>query len=154
MVPTYTSAVSATFAAWNPARDCYPTCIGQISPTERRLSMTILPAPPEANALAVAAQWIAGVLTGPVATSLAIISIASLGYFMLNGRLDIRRGFRIVLGCFILFGAPALALGFRSATHNLSEERAPEPQIASVLTMPSHSVNNSADPYAGAAVRR
>lgn len=116
--------------------------------------MSILPATADTNALSVAVQWIAGVLTGPVATSLAVISIASLGYLMLNGRLDLRRGFRIVLGCFILFGAPALALGFRSATHNLSEERVSEPQIASVLTMPSHSVNNSADPYAGAAVRR
>ncbi|MEC7796870.1 MAG: TrbC/VirB2 family protein [Pseudomonadota bacterium] len=118
--------------------------------------MTLLPPPPETNALSVAAQWIADVLTGPVATSLAVISIAALGYLMLNGRLDLRRGLRIVLGCFILFGAPTIALGLRNATPALARERQQEPQMstASALTLPSRMANSSADPYAGAAVRR
>ncbi|WAC59781.1 TrbC/VirB2 family protein [Brevundimonas sp. SL130] len=117
--------------------------------------MTVLPPPPETNALSVAAQWIADVLTGPVATSLAVISIAALGYLILNGRLDLRRGLRIVLGCFILFGAPTIALGFRDATHNLERERAtPQMMSPTVLTPPSRTMNSSADPYAGAAVRR
>jgi type IV secretory pathway VirB2 component (pilin) len=118
--------------------------------------MTVLPPSPETNALSVAAQWIADVLTGPVATSLAVISIAALGYLMLSGRLDLRRGLRIVLGCFILFGAPAIALGFRHATQNLAGEQATEPPKtpSPVLASPSRTATSSADPYAGAAVRR
>jgi type IV secretory pathway VirB2 component (pilin) len=117
--------------------------------------MAVLPPSPEANALAVAAQWIADVLTGPVATSLAVISIAALGYLMLSGRLEIRRGLRIVLGCFILFSAPTIALGLRNATHDLERERTTLRMMKpTVLTPPSRTMDNSADPYAGAAVRR
>lgn len=117
--------------------------------------MTILPPPPGTNSLSVAAQWTADILTGPVATSLAVISIAAIGYLMLNGRLDVRRGLRIVLGCFILFGAPAVAVGLRNATQHLEGERATPPMANPTnLTSPLLTAKSSADPYAGAAVRR
>jgi type IV secretion system protein VirB2 len=61
-----------------------------------------------------AAQWLQGTLLGTVATVLAVIAIASVGFMMLTGRMDWRRGGVVILGCFILFGAVSIVSGIRS----------------------------------------
>ena len=62
-----------------------------------------------------ALAWLEGTLLGTAATVIAILAVAGFGLLMLGGRTDWRRGVRIVVGCFILFGAPAIAAGILSA---------------------------------------
>lgn len=50
-------------------------------------------------------------LLGPIATALCVLGVAFLGAMMLTGRWHLRRGFRVVLGCFVL-----LALKQRSGS--------------------------------------
>jgi type IV secretion system protein VirB2 len=62
-----------------------------------------------------AARWLQGTLLGTVATVLAVIAIASVGFLMLTGRMNWRHGAVVVLGCFILFGAASIVAGIQSA---------------------------------------
>jgi type IV secretory pathway VirB2 component (pilin) len=62
------------------------------------------------NSVIVAAtQWIEVTLLGSVATGVAVIAVAFVGFGMLTGRVGWRRGLQVVLGVFILFGAPMIA---------------------------------------------
>ena len=72
-------------------------------------------APSEANALVSAVSWIQNILLGPFATAIAVIAVALIGFMMLTGRLNIRRGAYVILGCFIVFGAPVIVSGFGNA---------------------------------------
>ena len=69
------------------------------------------PDSPGKNAIASAVGWFQGALLGSIATIVAIIAIASVGFLMLTGRIDIRRAARVVFGCFIIFGASTIASG-------------------------------------------
>ncbi len=40
------------------------------------------------------------------------IALAGIGFVMLAGRVDLRRGATVILGCFILFAAPSMANSF------------------------------------------
>lgn len=53
--------------------------------------------------------WIEGVLFGPVAVIFCVIAVAFVGAAMMTGRLAVRRGALVIVGCFILFGAPIIA---------------------------------------------
>jgi hypothetical protein len=59
--------------------------------------------------------WLQGTLLGSAATIIAILAVAMFGLMMLWGHIDRWRGVRIVIGCFILFGAPAIAAGLLTA---------------------------------------
>jgi type IV secretion system protein VirB2 len=61
-----------------------------------------------------AVQWLQGTLLGTVATVLAVIAVACVGFLMLTGRMDWRRGGVVILGCFILFGAVSIVSGIRA----------------------------------------
>lgn len=61
-----------------------------------------------------AVQWLQGTLLGTVATVVAVIAIACVGFMMLTGRLNWRYGAVVILGCFILFGAASIVAGIRS----------------------------------------
>jgi type IV secretion system protein VirB2 len=50
-------------------------------------------------------QW----LLGSVATGIAVLAVAFVGFGLLGGRLNWRTGARVVMGVFILFGAPMIA---------------------------------------------
>jgi type IV secretion system protein VirB2 len=58
--------------------------------------------------------WLQGTLLGSVATTLAVIAIASVGFMMLTGRMNWRAGAGVVMGCFILFSAPSIAAGIQT----------------------------------------
>ncbi len=58
--------------------------------------------------------WIQGTLLGTVATTAAVIAVASVGLMMLTGRINWRFGATVVFGLFILFGAGAIVGGIRS----------------------------------------
>jgi type IV secretion system protein VirB2 len=60
-------------------------------------------------------QWIQGTLLGNVATSVAVIAVAVVGFMMLTGRMNWRHGVTVIIGCFILFGAAAIVAGIQLA---------------------------------------
>ena len=115
--------------------------------------------PPQTGVLAAASNLVLDVVFGPVATAIAILAIASIGFAMLFGRVDVRRGLTIVLGCFVLFGAREIAAGFMAASLGdvaiLADASAPPPpNYAKPLPTTQNKSNDNYDPYAGASVIR
>ncbi|MGZ8332081.1 MAG: TrbC/VirB2 family protein, partial [Allosphingosinicella sp.] len=70
--------------------------------------------PGGSGALVAAVHWLQATLLGTVATTVAVICVATVGLMMLSGRMDLRRGATVVVGCFILFGASSIAAGIQS----------------------------------------
>ncbi|MEJ7934880.1 TrbC/VirB2 family protein [Sphingobium sp. AN558] len=62
-----------------------------------------------------AVHWLEGTLLGTVATVVAVMAVASVGFLMLTGRMNWRYGATVILGCFILFGAASIVAGIQSA---------------------------------------
>lgn len=62
-----------------------------------------------------AVRWLQGTLLGTVATVVAVIAVASVGFLMLTGRMNWRYGGTVILGCFILFGAASIVAGIQSS---------------------------------------
>lgn len=52
--------------------------------------------------------WMQGILLGPIATALAVMAVAGVGFMMLTGRMNWRYGATVIIGVFIIFGAPRL----------------------------------------------
>ena len=70
---------------------------------------------PEGSGVLVrAVQWLQGTLLGTIATVVAVIAVASVGFLMLTGRINWRYGATVILGCFILFGAASIVAGIQS----------------------------------------
>jgi type IV secretion system protein VirB2 len=61
-----------------------------------------------------AVRWLQGTLLGTVATVVAIIAVAAVGFMMLTGRINWRYGATVIVGCFILFGAASIVAGIQS----------------------------------------
>lgn len=116
--------------------------------------------PAEPNAFLAAALWVQAVLLGPVATSIAVIAVASIGLMMLSGRMNVRRGATVLIGCFILFGAGAIAQGLRGLSASVGGDGppaqvAPPPELeVAPIIPPQPEPPASNDPYAGASLRR
>lgn len=112
---------------------------------------------PQASVFQAAIGWIEAILLGPVGTSLAVIAVASVGFLMLSGRINLKRGATVILGCFILFGASSIAHGLRGLAAGSAPE-APRAQAGRAPEAPPDLVPASppppTDPYAGAALRR
>lgn len=66
-----------------------------------------------------ALEWVQGTLLGNLATTAAVIAVAVVGFLMLTGRIEWRRGLVVVVGCFIIFGATAIVAGIRSVAGGL-----------------------------------
>jgi len=114
--------------------------------------VTFLSSPNDAPALISAVEWVRDLLTGTIGTSVAVLAIAWVGFALLQGRIPVWAGVRVVLGCFILFGAPVIAAAFLQMAR-------PEPNVsftaATRLTPPANTLPNHPpqfDPYAGASV--
>jgi type IV secretion system protein VirB2 len=75
--------------------------------------------PAGSSALIAALDWVQGTLLGNLATSAAVIAVAVVGFLMLTGRMDWRRGLTVVVGCFIVFGAVSIVAGIRSLAGGL-----------------------------------
>ena len=104
------------------------------------------------SALADAIGWINGVLLGNLAVSLCVLAVALIGLLMLSGRVPVRQGMRVVLGCFILLGAPVIAAGL-SGVWQRASPATPEP-VAVTQQPRSDLPPADYDPYAGASLRR
>jgi len=70
--------------------------------------------PSGSGAIVNAVRWLQGTLLGTVATVVAVIAVASVGFLMLTGRMNWRYGATVILGCFILFGAAGIVAGIQS----------------------------------------
>jgi type IV secretion system protein VirB2 len=66
---------------------------------------------PISNAL----LWLQGTLLGTVATTVAVMAVAAVGFMMLTGRMNWRFGATVIVGVFILFGATTIVAGIQSA---------------------------------------
>jgi type IV secretion system protein VirB2 len=62
-----------------------------------------------------ALAWLQGTLLGNVATMVAVMAVAAVGFLMLTGRMNWRFGATVIIGCFILFGAASIVAGIQSA---------------------------------------
>jgi len=105
----------------------------------------------DSNSLVAATAWLAQLMTGSIGTAIAVIAVAWTGFSMLHGRISARDAARIVLGCFILFGAPTIARSFLG--HQAPSRPAARAEIYTTppgFVAPPSQQNN--DPYAGASV--
>jgi type IV secretory pathway VirB2 component (pilin) len=108
--------------------------------------------PAGASVLVAAVSWLQGTFLGTLATTVAIIAVASVGLMMLAGRMNLRHGLTVILGSFILFGAPAIVAGIQSmAGTGYAGGYAPPPPAAPPAALPPPPPVNP-DPYAGASV--
>ena len=73
------------------------------------------PDPAGSGPIVGAVDWLQGTLLGNVATAVAVIAVAAVGFMMLTGRMNWRFGATVIIGCFILFGAGAIVSGIQSA---------------------------------------
>jgi type IV secretion system protein VirB2 len=73
------------------------------------------PDPAGSGAIVAAMTWLQGTMLGTLATVVAIIAVATVGFMMLSGRINWRHGATVVLGCFILFGASSIVAGIHAS---------------------------------------
>ena len=70
--------------------------------------------PQGSGPIVAALGWLQGTLLGNVATAVAVIAVAVVGFMMLTGRINWKYGATVVVGLFILFGAASIVGGIRS----------------------------------------
>jgi len=70
--------------------------------------------PAGSGVIVAAVRWLEGTLLGTIATVVAVIAVATVGFLMLTGRINWRYGATVILGCFILFGAASIVAGIQS----------------------------------------
>ncbi len=83
--------------------------------------------PSDTSSIASSLSWINDVLFNQIAISLCIVAVALIGFLMLTGRLPLRRGMQVALGCFVLLGAPVIASAFISGARDMREPLPPPP---------------------------
>lgn len=104
------------------------------------------------STISAATDWLTAVLTGPLATALAVIAVAWLGLRLLGGELALRRGAIVVLGLFVVFSAPMIASALIAAA---GPATGPASVVPATLEVPLPVLPSQApayDPYAGASV--
>ena len=62
-----------------------------------------------------AVNWVQGTLLGNIATAVAVIAVAVVGFMMLTGRMNWKHAITVILGTFILFGATVIVAGIQGA---------------------------------------
>ena len=71
--------------------------------------------PQGSGPIVAALAWLQGTLMGTVATTVAVMAVAAVGFMMLTGRMNWRFGATVIVGVFILFGATTIVAGIQSA---------------------------------------
>lgn len=71
--------------------------------------------PAGSGPIVAALSWLQGTLLGNVATAVAVMAVAAVGFMMLTGRLNWRFGATVIIGVFILFGAASIVAGIQGA---------------------------------------
>ena len=103
------------------------------------------------GALVGAADWVRSLLTGSIALTVATLAVAGVGVMMLTGRIPARRTGQIVLGCFILFSAQAIAAGLVGLHGAPRLEPAADVAAATPAYQATVPALEEKDPFAGAA---
>jgi type IV secretion system protein VirB2 len=75
--------------------------------------------PAGSNVVMAGVGWLQGTMMGNVATAVAVMAVAAVGFMMLTGRMNWRYGATVILGCFVLFGAATIVGGIRSVSGGL-----------------------------------
>lgn len=110
--------------------------------------------PAHTQAFGALADWLREVLSGSLATALGIVAISLVGLSLFQGRLRLQRAAFVVVGIFLLLGAPMISAGIIGNLHPalpaiVDKTVAPPPVIPQ--NRPALSANPF-DPYAGASV--
>lgn len=71
--------------------------------------------PQGSGPIVAALGWLQGTLLGNVATAIAVMAVAAVGFMMLTGRMNWRFGATVIIGLFILFGASTIVAGIQGA---------------------------------------
>ena len=71
--------------------------------------------PQGSGPIVAALGWLQGTLLGNVATAVAVMAVAAVGFMMLTGRMNWRFWATVIIGVFILFGAGSIVSGIQSA---------------------------------------
>lgn len=101
-----------------------------------------------------AVAWLTRTMLGSVGIGLCVIAVAIVGMMMLSGRLAVREGARVIIGCFVLLGAPSIAAGFQAFADHPDLRSADLGAPAPPPTLPRRNLPVSTyDPYAGASLR-
>ena len=58
--------------------------------------------------------WMQNTLLGSVATAVAVMAVAAVGFMMLTGRMNWRFGATVIIGLFVIFGAVSIVAGIQS----------------------------------------
>ncbi|MEO7691074.1 MAG: TrbC/VirB2 family protein [Sphingomonas sp.] len=110
--------------------------------------------PASSSSIVAAITWLEHALLGTAATAIAAICVAGLGYAFLAGRVPMRRAIAVLVGCFILFGAPTIAAGLsalamRDPPSSLMEREPAAPQFAVTPRTSSRAASDPFNPYPG-----
>lgn len=109
--------------------------------------------PPAGSPVAESVAWVQGAALGTIATTVAVIAVATIGLLMLSGRLELRRGVTVAFGCFILFGAGGIATALTDfADTDTQAQVAPASDQSPSSLQPTSRPPAAYDPYAGASV--
>ena len=122
------------------------------SKTRYKPAMILDPGQP--SSIVAGVTWVEHALLGTVATAVAVICVAGLGFAFLAGRVPVRRAMTVLIGCFILFGAPTIAAGLgalvlREPPSPLTVREPGAPQFAVPKRTASGTAPDPFNPYAG-----
>lgn len=106
--------------------------------------------PGSPSRLAAATGWLVDASVGSVAGVVAVIAVAGIGMLLLTGRLAVRRGAFVILGCFLVFGARAVATGLTGGAGSRSGESRSVPDPSPLPTTAASP--KPYDPYGGASL--
>lgn len=82
--------------------------IAMVSVHSAAFAQSVQPATQSNDPITSALRWMQSILLGPIATTLAVMAVAGVGFMMLTGRMNWRYGATVIIGVFIIFGAPRL----------------------------------------------
>ena len=95
----------------------FPVLAAMIASPTAALAQAQAGTDPQGSGPIVAALgWLQGTLLGNVATAIAVMAVAAIGFMMLTGRLNWRFGATVIIGVFILFGASTIVAGIQGAS--------------------------------------
>jgi type IV secretion system protein VirB2 len=98
-------------------------------------------------------RWVESVMLSEIALGICVIAVAFIGMLMLIGRLPLREGARVVVGCFVLLGAPVIASGLLAVDSLTAPGPLTSISVGSQETARPDLPKANYNPYAQASVR-
>ncbi|MFL0357588.1 TrbC/VirB2 family protein [Erythrobacter sp. GH1-10] len=108
--------------------------------------------PASGSGIGSSVDWLGGALFGEVAVVLCVLAVAFVGFLLLTGRLAVREGARVMMGCILPLGAPLIAMAL---IENSGRGDVYEPRITQIPPPASRQDIEAVEynPYAQASVR-